>query len=185
MKRTLLFTIFCLLSIHAVFAAAARKLTNSEITKVKEAICDEIYDYGLSAEFYQIGENVGTPEHWKSQVRIYIDPMYSSDDQHGRLIYKLMPYGQIYRFFFIGDDGRITLDGNPQNRFPITQPSHQTVYMDEEEVRQYEQSWIKSTFTIDTQPTAEMIRSAAERQKKRTGFSDWEYKQASEAEPKK
>lgn len=176
MNRVFLLVLFCVLSVGVAFAGNQRRLSTTEIVELKQAICDEIYDYGYYSEFYQIGDNVGTPQHWVARVRIYIDPMYNSADQYGQVLYKLMPYGQIYRLFNIEKVGKLTLDGNPQSRFPITQPSHQTVYMDEEEVRQYEQEWMKSSFTIDTEPSTEVIRNSAQRQKLRTGFSEWEYK---------
>lgn len=185
MNRVLLLAVFCVLSVGAAFAGNQRRLSTAEITELKQAICDEIYDYGYYGEFYQIGENLGTPQHWVARVRVYIDPMYNSVDQHGQVIYKLMPYGQIYRLFYIDKDGEITLDGNPQNRFPITQPSRQTVYMDEEDVRQYEQSWMKSSFVVDSAPSTEMIRNAAQRQRIRTGFSEWEYKHSDQTGSKK
>jgi hypothetical protein len=153
--------------------------------ELKQALCDEIYDYGYYRDFYQIGENIATPDHWVARVRIYIDPLYNSTDQHGQVIYKLMPFGQIYRLFFIDEEGKLTLDGDPQDRFPITQPSRQTVYMDDEEVRHYQQAWMKTTFAIDTEPSSQTIRGAAKRQKLRTGFSDWEYKHSDPREPKK
>jgi len=48
--------------------------------------------------------------------------------------------------------------------------SHQTVYMDEEDVRQDEQAWVKSFFTIDTEPSSDLVQAAVRRQKIRTGF---------------
>ena len=185
MNRVFLLVLFCVLSIGTAFAGDQRQLSTAEITELKQAICDEIYDYGYYGEFYQIGENVGTSQHWVARVRIYIDPMYNSADQHGQVIYKLMPFGQIYRLFYIDKDGRLTLDGNPQNRFPITQPSRQTVFMDEEEVRRYERVWMKSSFTIDTEPSIDTIQSAVKQQKIRTGFSEWEYKHADQDGAKK
>jgi hypothetical protein len=185
MNRILLLALFCVLSVNAAFAGDQRRLSTAEITEIKQAICDEIYDYGYYGEFYQIGENIGTPKHWVARVRVYIDPAYSSADEHGQVIYKLMPFGQIYRLFFIDKDGKLTLDGNPQNKFPITQPSRQTVYMDEEDVRQDEQAWVKSSFTIDTEPSSDTIQSAVQRQKIRAGFSEWEYKHADQVGSKK
>ena len=101
MNRVLLLALFCVFSIGTAFAGDQRRLSTAEITELKQAICDEIYDYGYYSEFYQIGNNVGTPQHWVARVRIYIDPMYNSADQYGQVIYKLMPYGRIYRLFNI------------------------------------------------------------------------------------
>lgn len=78
---------------------------------VKQAVEDEIYDYGYYGQFYQIEENIGTPKHWIARVRIYINPVYNSTDKYGEVIYKLMPYGQIYRLFYVEANDRIRLDG--------------------------------------------------------------------------
>ena len=178
MNGVLLLASFCLLSVGAAFAGDQRRLSTAEIAELKQAICDEIYDYGYYGEYYQIGENIGKPKHWVARVHVYIDPMFNTVDQHGELIYS-------YRLFYIGKDGKITLDGNPQSRFPITKPSRLTVYMDDEDVRQYLQSWMKSEFVIDSKPSAEMVRTSAQRQKIRTGFSEWEYKHLDQAGSKK
>jgi len=175
MKRVLSVVLFCLLPMSALAAPTYRHLKPSEIEKLKQAVEDEIYDYGYFTEFYEIGDNVGTPQHWKARVHIFINPVYNVANQHGEVIYKLMPYGQIYRLFFIDARGDITLDGDPHNRFPITQPSHQTVFMDDLDVCRDEQSWIDTFFIVDTSPTLDMIKDAAQRQKQRTGFSDWEH----------
>jgi hypothetical protein len=57
--------------------------------------------------------------------------------------------------------------------------------MDEEDVRQDEQAWVKSFFTIDTEPSSDLVQAAVRRQKIRTGFSEWEYKHADQDGPKK
>lgn len=183
MKRILIATLFFLLSAGVPSRASSyRRLTPHEVKMVKQAVEDEIYDYGYYRDFYQIGENIGTPKHWVARVRIYINPVYNSHDGYGQVIYKLMPYGKIYRLFYIEAKDRIRLNGDPQNHFPITQPSRQTVFMDDEEVRRFEQSWTKSFFVIDTAPSMDTIRSAAQRQKARTGFSDWEYEHPEQKE---
>jgi len=176
MKRVLSVVLFCLLPMSALAAPTYRHLKPSAIEKLKQAVEDEIYDYGNFAEFYGIGDNVGTPQYWNARAHLFINPLYSSTEQHGAVIYKLMPYGQIYRLFYIDATGDVTLDGAPQNHFPITQPSHQTVFMDDLDVCRREQSWIDTFFIVDTLPTLDMIKDAAQRQKQRTRFSDWEYK---------
>jgi hypothetical protein len=176
MKRTLTVMLLCFLPMYALAAPSYRHLKPSEIEKLKQAVEDEIYDYGYFTEFYEIGGNVGTPQHWKASVHLFINPLYSSTEQHGEVIYKLMPYGQIYRVFYVDAAGNVTLDGNPQNRFPITQPSHQTVFMDDLDVCRDERSWIDTSFVVDTSPTSDTIKAASQRQKERTGFSDWEHK---------
>jgi len=185
MKRVLFGLLVVTLSASVSFATNNRHLTPTEITQLKQAIEDEIYDYGYYNDFYQIGENTGTPRHWVARTRVFINPMYNSDDRHGEVMYKLMPFGQIYRLFYIGDDGSVKLDGDPQNHFPITQPSHQTVFMDEDDVCRFVHAWIKDSVVVDTEPSVEMIQSASLKQKNRTGFSDWEYRRSEQKPPKK
>jgi len=176
MKRVLSVVLVCLLPMSALAAPTYRHLKPAEIEKLKQAVEDEIYDYGYFAEFYEIGDNIGTPQHWKARVHLFINPLYNSTEKHGEVIYKLMPYGQIYRLFYIDAAGEVTLDGDSQNHFPITQPSHQTVFMDDLDVCRREQSWLDIFFIVDTSPTLGMIKDAAQREKQRTGFSDWEHK---------
>jgi len=152
-----------------------RQVTSADVKAITAAVQDEIYDYGYYDKFYQIGNNIGDSVHRVSRLHIYINPKYHRVDGYGEVIYKLMPFGQVYRLFYLGSNGSVKLDGDPQNKFPITQPSHQTVFMDDEEVCHYEQSWIKGFFTVDVAPNAKIIKGAAKRQKLRTGFSDWEY----------
>jgi hypothetical protein len=183
MKRTIFAVLLVALSFRVSTAANLRRLKPTEIGKIRQALEDEIYDYGYYGGFYQIGENTGTAQHWIARSRLYINPVYDTVDGNGAVIYKLMPYGQVYRVFFIDKNGDIKLDGNPQNKFPITQPSHQTVFMDEDELCRFESTWIKTTLVVNTEPTTETIRTAAHRQKVRTGFSDWEYKHPTESAP--
>lgn len=178
MKRNIR-SLICVLVIFLSGASAqtetkSRRLTADEIQAVKGAVQDEIYDYGYFGNVYEIGQNIGTSDHWISHLHIYINPVYSAADGHGEIIYKLMPYGQVYRLFFIDSKAGVQLDGDLQNKFPITQSSHLTVYMDEDEVCRDEQAWTKSFFTIDTAATQTIIEAASKRQKSRTGCSYWE-----------
>ena len=175
MRRILFIIASFLLCAAAARPVTSRHLTPSEVKMVKQAVEDEIYDYGYYKDYYQMGENLGTPKHWIARIRIYIKPTYNSVDNYGEVIYKLMPYGEVCRLFYIEGSAGIKLDGDPQNGFPPTQPSRQTVFMDSDEISRFEQSWIKSFFVIDTAPSLETIGSAAQRQKTRTGFSNWEY----------
>jgi hypothetical protein len=177
MKLFFLFLAFLGLPSSGYAEHRKRPVTAPEVKAVIQAVEDEIYDYGQHGEFYQIGDNLGTPQHWKSRMRIYINPEYDLEDGVGQVIYKFMPYGEILRFFFLEGDGKVELDGDPHNRFPPTQPSLQTVYMDDQKVCRMKQSWLKRFFVIDVSPTPEIIQQAARRQKLRTGYSDWEGRQ--------
>jgi len=150
------------------------KLTDAEVRAIIEAVQDEIYDYGFEPQYYQMGENLGTPTHWIGRLSIYINPM--TDDGVGQAIYKLMPYGEVFREFDIGEDGLVGLMGNPQLGFPPTQPSHKTVYMDDDEVCQLKHRWLRHSFEADGLPTPDTRQQAVRRQKLRTDFSDWEFK---------
>ncbi len=162
-----------------------RQVTPAEVKAITAAVEDEIYDYGYYGKFYQIGENIGNSAHWVSRLHIYINPDYNVVDGYGEVIYKLMPFGQIYRLFYLDENGAVKLDGDPQNQFPITQPSHQTVFMDDEDVCRREQKWTKGFFAVDVVPSEETIMGAAKRQKERTGFSHWEYMNSERSAPKK
>lgn len=188
MKRAM-FLIICLLVTFSSGASAqtraqSRRLTPAEIKAIDAAVQDEIYDYGYFERFYQIGQNIGTPTHWIARSHIFINPIYDIANGVGQIIYKLMPHGEIYRLFYLSSDGDVQLDGDPQNDFPITQPSRLTVYMDEEDVCHYEQTWIEEFFTIDTAPSDEIIAAAAKRQKDRSGFSFWEHEHENGSSPK-
>ena len=174
--------IFLLCKAYAQTSKGSRPLTPQEIQTITDAVQDEIYDYGYFKSFYQIGQNVGTPEHWSSRIHIFINPIYDTADGHGEIIYKLMPLGQVYRLFFLDPEKGVQLDGDPQGKFPITQPSHLTVYMDEDDVCNDEQTWTRSFFTIDTEPSAVMVEAASKRQKAHTGFSFSEHENSA---PKK
>ena len=185
MKQILSVILFLILPAGVLAAPGHRHLKPSELAKLQQAIEDEIYDYGYYNKFYEIGGNIGTPQHWRARVHLFVNPDYDSTSRHGEVIYKLMPYGQIYRLFYLDANGGIKLDGDPQNGFPITQPSHQTVFMDDLDVCRREQSWMDTFLVVDTAPTLDMIRNAAQRQKVRTGFSDWEYEHPDQNGPKR
>jgi hypothetical protein len=155
-----------------------RNVSDSEAKAVIQAVEDEIYDYGYQKHFYQMGENLSRPPSSpRTRIWIYIEPEVDLQERSGRVIYKLMPYGEVLRDFTIGKDGLVVLNGNPQNGFPQTQESStKTVYIDDEEVCQMKRDWLKRFFVVEDSPTQEVVQEAIRRQKLRTGFSDWEYK---------
>ena len=155
------------------------RVSDSEANLIVQAVEDEIYDYGYQKQFYQMGENVGTASAPRTRMRIYIEPEVGAEDGGGRVIYKLMPYGEVLRDFTIRKDGVVLLAGDPQNRFPPTQESStKTVYMDDDEVCRMKHDWLRRFFVVDDSPGPERIQEAVRRQKLRTGFSDWEYVQS-------
>jgi hypothetical protein len=152
-----------------------RKLTADEVQAVILAVQDEIYDYGYEPRFYQLGENAGVPSHWRSRLPIYVNSAFD-DEGMGQVIYKLMPHGEVFRFFDIGANGLVMLDGDPELDFPPTQPSLKTVYMDDDELCRMKHTWIRQFFVVDTSPTRDTVQDAVRRQKLRTGFSAWEFR---------
>jgi hypothetical protein len=101
MKQFLIIVLFFTLSVGASNAARYHHITPADVAKLRQAIEDEIYDYGYYNEFYQIGEDISTSQHWVARARLYVNPVYDSGDGHGEVIYKLMPYGQVYRVFIL------------------------------------------------------------------------------------
>ena len=182
MKRLALFVLVFALLAQAQPGPQKRKTSDSDLRAVVQAVEDEIYDYGYEKHFYQLGESIAGPEGaTRTRMRIYVDPEIDSTDESGRIIYKLMPYGEVLRDFVIRRDGLVVLAGDPQNGFPQTQESStKTVYLDDDQLCRMKHDWIKSSFVIDDSPGAEMIQEAAKRQKLRTGFSDWEYRHPSD-----
>ena len=151
------------------------RLTTADIQAVKEAVQDEILDYRFNKEFYEIGTNAGTHGHWISKLPIYIDPS-TDGDGNGRAIYRLMPYGEVYRIFFVRKDGIVVLAGDPENRFPITEPSKLTVFIDVDEICDLIHKWIRLSFLVDERPLLTVVEGAATRQETRVGFSAWKAK---------
>src|SRR5580658_6072182 len=96
LKITFTIVLLFLLPVSASMAAAYNHLSPVEVTKLKQAIEDEIYDYSYYSEFYKIGDNIGDSHHWVAKTRLYINPAYNTVDGYGEVIYKLMPYGQLY-----------------------------------------------------------------------------------------
>jgi hypothetical protein len=175
--------LFFLLMIAALASPAfgeqgKRSLTDVEVKAIKQAVEDEIYDYGQQGGFYQLGENLGASEHWIGQLPIYVNPVYDTHENIGQIVYKLMPYGEVFRVFSLLKNGQVELDGDPHNKFPLSQPSHLTVFMDDAEICRIKRTWIKGSFIVDVSPTLAMVQEASRRQKVRTGFSDWEYRQS-------
>jgi hypothetical protein len=128
-----------------------------------------------------MGDDIGAPRSApQARMRIYIEPEIGPDES-GRVIYKLMPYGEIVREFVIRSNGLVVLDADPENGFPPTDEANtKTVYLDDDEVCRMKHNWIRSFFVVADAPSPKMIHEAARRQKLRTGFSDWEYRHSGE-----
>jgi hypothetical protein len=165
-----------LLAVFAPFQGhhdqTTRRIKGSEVAAVIQAVQDEIYDYGFEDDYSQVGENPARRGSARiSRMPIYIDPSVKNGE--GRVIYHAAHYGEVFREFFIREDGIVVLDGDPGLGFPPTQPSHRTAYMEGTSVRRMKRDWLKRFFRIDMSPSSRTIRAAADRQIRRTGFSYW------------
>jgi hypothetical protein len=130
---------------------------------VVQAILDEMYVDNLQPYVIDVGKELSRSEY---QLNIYFKPNLNKDNA-GWVIYKLMPYGEVYRLFSIRSDGLAILYGKVRDRFPPTQPSYLTVYMDDDDLCQMERDWGKEHFTVQLKPSVERLAQARARQKKR------------------
>jgi hypothetical protein len=73
----------------------------------------------------------------------------------------------------VGFDGTAYLYGDAGSAEPFswTQPNTRTIYFDDDRVCTYKHEWRRVQFELDLEPTPDRLRKAAERQKKRWGYS--------------
>ena len=151
-------------------ASELQKLTEKQVNGLILAIQDEVYDYGFEKNFYRVGITTGSGTSVTTRVPVYIRP-YLDKDGAGEIIYKDMPYGEILRVFHFQPDGMAVLDNDPEIGFPITEPSHLTLFMDDEELCNDKKTWMHKTVEIADTPSAPRIVAGAMRQQDRVGFS--------------
>lgn len=145
---------------------AGRPVTHAQQKAVILAIEDEVYALKLQGYYGDVGRPVGEP--FAHRLTAYIQPTLHGGA--GWVIYKLMPYGQVYRLFKVfktkaGD--LAVLYGKPSNGFPPTEPSYLTVYMSSQELCRLEGTWRRVGFVIQIKPSASRVRQAVGRQKER------------------
>ena len=141
----------------------AQILSAADRNSVIQAVVDEIYDHHLQGYVADVGKHVSDSQY---QVGVYFKPTLNSDGA-GWVIYKLMPYGEVLRMFTLRSDGLAVLHGKLGGRFPPTQPSYLTVYMDDAELCQFKKQWSKEFFAVNINPSAERVGEARARQLKR------------------
>lgn len=162
-------------AISAYSGPSAQPLTSADIKAVTQAIEDEVYDFGYQDwDFGYIGKTIGTEE---QQIRVYVSPLETNANMggpnkpFGYVIYKYMPFGEVYRLFWFTKDGLVVLGGNPELGFSPENPNYLTVYMGDDELCHDKATWLKANFVIRLHPGVERLRQAAERQKERIGHS--------------
>lgn len=155
------------------------RVSTSNIHALIQAIQDEIYANHLQAAGY--GAEVPRAED-SYQLQLYVQPDFN---QQGLAwaIYRLMPYGEVVRMFWIRPDGVAVLDGDIQNGFPPTEPSYLTACMSSEQLTLEKQSWMKSSIVIEPHPSRQRLHEASERQTERFGNSRGEIPAGHRADP--
>jgi hypothetical protein len=141
-----------------------RPLRETEMNAVIEAIQDEIYDLNLEKYVNDIGTRSPNNRNQYS-VNVYFQPEVI-ENSRSWVIYKLMPDGEILRMYELGRSGRIYLHGKP-GEFRMTQPDYPTVFMDDDELCKLKHDWKKRYYTVNTDPSAELVAAARARQRAR------------------
>ena len=137
---------------------------------VAQAIEDELYDLRREKLYFQVDENSGG-DNSPAEISMYVSKEISPNGT-GVVVYKDMPYGEVYRYFDVGSDGLVKLSGDPMSKFPANGGSMLTVYMTDEDVCDFIQNKAyKGKFTINTVASPKRIREAENRQLQRTGYS--------------
>lgn len=123
------------LSLSALFGFAAAlavlgiqqgptQLARPRAEAVVLAVEDEIYDFGYEKDFEMVGPEVSPGI---TRVPAYITP--ALQDGAGHVIYKLMPYGEVYRRFYFNKKGLAVLEGAADSGFRPTEPNLLTLYL--------------------------------------------------------
>jgi hypothetical protein len=172
MKTLIMSLLFLLLVIPTEAQTSPQHLrdTKTLLPAVAQAIEDELYDLRHEKLYFQIDDNSGG-NNSPAQISFYVSKTLSANGT-GVVLYKDMPYGEVYRYFVVEESGLVKLSGNPTSGFPPTGGSMLTIYMTDEQVCDFIQNRsYKSKFTIDPDASRERIREAENRQIRRTGYS--------------
>ncbi|MGB6131549.1 MAG: hypothetical protein WBG54_07200 [Acidobacteriaceae bacterium] len=140
-----------------------RPLSEAGRSEAVEAILDEIYADNLEGYVPDVGQRVTSSEY---RLTIYFKPTLNANGE-GWAVYKLMPYGQVLRMFTLEHNGMAVLFGDPHNKFPPTEPSYLTVYMDDSELCRLEEQWPKQRIIVQLHPSPQRVDEAKQRQSER------------------
>jgi hypothetical protein len=161
-----------LIAFLALFSSGLREegppVTSKYSGGIIQAIQDEIDDYGYEGWGWDAADKI---EGNTYQLHVYIEPR--TENYSGRVIYKLMPYGEVLRFYAVQKNGLVRLDDNPELGFGAERADRLTLYLDDDEVLQFKRTWQRTSFSIELNPSKELLRQGAERQIKRGGHSVW------------
>jgi hypothetical protein len=151
---------------------ASQKVPTADVVipAVVQAVEDEIYDLNEEGKYFLIDDQ-GSGDRTPATISIYISKDISANGD-GIAVYKLMPYGEVYRYFVVRDDGLVVLQSDPHHGFLPIGGSVLTVYMSADDVSDFiVHRSIKSAFVVDPAVSNQRLHDAIQRQLKRTGFS--------------
>jgi hypothetical protein len=101
------------------------------VKNVQLAIEDEVYDYKRENLYFEIDGNGGGNKS-PAVISMYVSKTISPNGV-GIVLYKNMPFGEVYRYFTIKDD-LVILSGDPEGPFRNWGNSMLTIYMKTEDV---------------------------------------------------
>jgi hypothetical protein len=140
------------------------------VPAIVQAVEDEIYDLHEEGKYFLVDDQ-GAGNTTPATIAIYVSKEISANG-NGVAVYKLMPYGEVYRYFVVRSDGLVVLSDDPHHGFLPTGGSMLTVYMSDEVVCDFiAHRSIKSSFVVDPDVSKQRLGEAIQRQLKRTGFS--------------
>jgi len=140
-----------------------RPITAQEMSAVKTAILDEIYDYKFEGAYVDISALTSRGY----MIRLYIRPNVIQGS--GQVIYKL-PIGEVARIFEFSKDLAVLIR-EPRDKFPPTSSSTLTLYLDDEEICADKKDWIHETLWILPDPSESEVHAAVVRERRRKGTS--------------
>jgi hypothetical protein len=146
--------------------SAQISLTTAKQESLRSAIVDEIYDYDLEANFAYIGKAL---EGERQEVPLFL--VQDSTSSSYQVIYRLMPYGEIFRVADVKSDGTVILSRNPEMGFTPETSTTLTEYYDDDLICSMKQKALRLSFIVEMHPSNARIQEAIRNQKRRYGFS--------------
>ena len=167
---SLLLSVTLVASLKAQTPPQSSRDSKELLPAVAQAIEDELYDLRHEKLYFQIDGNSGGDSS-PAEISMYVSKDRSPNGT-GVVVYKDMPYGEVYRYFDVEADGTVKLAGEPTSKFPPHRGSMLTVYMTDEEVCDFiQRKAYRSKFSINPLATPKRIRDAEDRQPRRIGYS--------------
>lgn len=138
--------------------ATTREAATQVSDGIIQAIKDEIYAY----DYWRLYPALPFPQ----PMRAYIKP-HDPTQRRTFVIYRLEPYGEVYREAYVQKDGLVLLAEDPRRGFPPTKAwAMRTVDMDDDKVCKYKMAWRRVDFTLE-QPGPGTLAEARQRQAER------------------